>query len=320
MTRSTLSAAALLLVSLAACKASNAPHLGAPESTTATRTAGADDWGGAAESAPAGRASSYGGGGNGVGRVTAADEPAGPPAPVTDARRGEATVGTEVAELQRNKQGLGTAYGEQRSSSVRGTRFERENPYNPDALLSLRYNDAEGVQRIAHLKTGSSYLQPAARQSGGVTLTLRDDYGQPLQAAQVGGEVYAIGEPGTRYTLGLENHTGQRLEVVASVDGLDVIDGGEADFSKRGYVVDPYTSFAIDGWRTSDDTVAAFRFSDMDDSYAGRTGKPRNVGVIGIALFRERGYDEAELHRRDSADPFPNRYAPPPPARPYRGY
>ena len=316
MTRSTLSAAALLLASLAACKASNAPHLGAPESTTATRTAGADDWGGAAESAPAGRASSYGGGGNGVGRVTAADEPAGPPAPVTDARRGEATVGTEVAELQRNKQGLGTAYGEQRASSVRGVHFQRADQYNPDILLSMRYNDAEGVRQISQVKTGSPYMQSASRQTGAVSFTVRDEYGAPLPAAQVGADVYAIGDPGARYTIGVENHSAQRFEVVASVDGLDVIDGGEADFSKRGYVVDPYTSFAIEGWRTSDDSVAAFRFSDIDSAYAGQTGRPRNIGVIGVAFFREAGYHHDELIRRDSADPFPNRYPPPPP-RPY---
>lgn len=310
MTRSTLSAA-LLLATLAACKSSSSPHLGAPE--MAPSAAGEYGGGASAEGYAAGDSN----GGGGRSRAAAADD-MGAAAPMTD-KRGEATVGTEVAELER-KQGIGTAYGEQRSSSVRGTRFERENQYNPDALLSIRYNDAAGVQRISQIKTGQPYLQPAARQLGGVTLTLRDDYGQPLQAAQVGGDVYAIGEPGTRYTIGLENHTGQRLEVVASVDGLDVIDGGEADFSKRGYVIAPYTSFAIDGWRTSDDTVAAFRFSDMDDSYAGRTGKPRNVGVVGVALFRERGYDDAELHRRDSADPFPNRYTPPPPPRSYRGY
>lgn len=304
MTRSTL-AASLLLVSLAACaKAGSAPQLGAPESvaTGYGSSANADAGGGGDYfTAPS---------------KTAAPAPAAEAAAPISRGAGEATVSGHVAELER-KPGLGTAYGEQRSSSVRGTRFERANPYNPDAVLSLRYNDAAGVQRISQLRTGAPYVQPAVRQLGAVSVTLRDESGAPLQAAQVGGDVYAIGEPGSRYTIGVENHSAQRLEIVASVDGLDVIDGGEADFTKRGYVVDPYTSFAIDGWRTSDDTVAAFRFSDMDDSYAGRTGKPRNVGVIGVAVFREAGYDAAELHRRDTADPFPNRYAPPPPPRPY---
>ena len=147
-------------------------------------------------------------------------------------------------------------------------------------------------------------------------MTLRDEAAAPLAGARVGNDVYAIGETGARYTIGVENHSAYRYEVVASVDGLDVIDGGDADFSKRGYLIDPYTSFIIEGWRTGDDTVAAFRFSDMDSSYAGRTGKARNIGVIGVAFFHEQGqasYDE--LRRRDQADPFPNRYAPPPPTR-----
>lgn len=228
---------------------------------------------------------------------------------------GEASVSGKLAERERSR-GIGTAYGEQRSSSVRGTRFERADAYNPDLVLSLRYNDAAGVQQIAQHKTGSPHLFPAIQQSDAVSVTLRDEYGAPLSAAQVGGDVYAVGEIGARYTIGVENHTAQRVEVVASVDGLDVLDGGEADFHKRGYVVAPYTSFAIEGWRTSDDTVAAFRFSDTDSGYAAQMGKPRNIGVIGVAFFREAGHDD--LLRRDTADPFPNRYAPPPPT--YRGY
>jgi hypothetical protein len=46
-------------------------------------------------------------------------------------------------------------------------------------------------------------------------------------------------------------------------------------------------------------------------------GKGRNVGVIGVALYREMGSDPRwtpeELRQRNGADPFPNRYAPPPP-------
>lgn len=300
MTRSTL-VASLLLVSLAACsKQADFQRLSAPES---------------AGYAPAG----------GGGHIAAAEEAANAPEASADAvatapthsREGQASVGGALSERKRSTS-LGTAYGEQRHSQVRVTRFERADPYHPDLVLSLRYNDAEGVRRISELKTGSSYLYPAVQRGSEVTVTLRDESGAPLSAAQVGNDVYAIGEPGARYTIGIENHGAHRLEVVASVDGLDVLDGSEADFGKRGYVVNPYTSFAIEGWRTSDDTVAAFRFADTSQSYAAQTGKPRNIGVIGVALFREAGTDDHELIRRDSADPFPNRYAPPPPA--YRGY
>jgi hypothetical protein len=227
----------------------------------------------------------------------------------------DASVSGAPAPERQKAPGLGTSYGEQRFSSVRSVRFRRANPSVPDAVLSLRYDDAEGVRQMAQWKTGGA-PQAASSQAGIFTMTLRDEAAAPLAGAQIGGDIYAIGETGARYTIGVENHSAYRYEVVASVDGLDVIDGGDADFSKRGYLIDPYTSFIIEGWRTGDDTVAAFRFSDMDSSYAGRTGKSRNIGVIGVAFFHEEGqlsYDE--LRRRDQADPFPNRYAPPPPTR-----
>lgn len=235
---------------------------------------------------------------------------------------GDASVSASpVPPPQEYKPGLGTSYGEQRFSSVRGVQFRRANQTNPAALLSLRYNDADGVRQISQWKTGG-YPGRAVNQSGVLSMTLRDESGSPLPGAQVGSDVYAVGEAGARYVIGVENNSNQRYEVLASVDGLDVIDGQEADFTKRGYVINPYTSFVIEGWRTSDDTVAAFRFSDMDSAYAERMGKGRNIGVIGVAFFQEEGYstNPNELHRRDTADPFPNRYAPPPPGYRANGY
>ena len=108
---------------------------------------------------------------------------------------------------------------------------------------------------------------------------------------------------------------------MATVDGLDVLDGRPGSFAKRGYLVDANSSLEIDGFRRSTSAVAAFRFGSVKDSYAARTSGDRNVGVIGIAVFREynRAYGNRidENRRRDNADPFPNRFAvPPPPATP----
>ena len=303
--------ALLSLAVLSACagKQADISSIGAPEPVGATTSSGpssdsAQTWGGGS-SAPSAKSSASGFDGEAVAS--------------RDSRADNDDVSASGAPMpapeRQQKPGLGTSYGEQRFSSVRTVRFRRANPSVPDAVLSMRYDDAEGVRQMAQWKTGGS-PQPASSQAGIFTMTLRDEVSAPLAGAQVGGDTYAVGETGARYTIGVENHSAYRYEVVASVDGLDVIDGAEADFSKRGYLIDPYTSFVIDGWRTGDDTVAAFRFSDMDSSYAGRTGKARNIGVIGVAFFHEQGqasYDE--LRRRDQADPFPNRYAPPPPGR-----
>jgi hypothetical protein len=103
-----------------------------------------------------------------------------------------------------------------------------------------------------------------------------------------GGRRFLLGAVGERYVVRISNPTAGRVEAVVSIDGLDAIDGRPASFAKRGYIVPPYGEVTIDGWRTSLDSVAAFRFSSVPASYAARTGRDRNVGVIGAAFFRER--------------------------------
>jgi hypothetical protein len=100
--------------------------------------------------------------------------------------------------------------------------------------------------------------------------------------------LYVVGEPGHQYEVRLDNRTDERLLAVTSVDGVNVITGKSADQQQSGYVLDPWDSVNIEGWRKSLDDVATFYFTRLSNSYAARTGRPENVGVIGVALFRER--------------------------------
>jgi len=102
-----------------------------------------------------------------------------------------------------------------------------------------------------------------------------------------GGERWIVGTPGHEYTIRIRNHTGQRILAVPSVDGVNAITGETASPEQSGYVLDPYGSVEIAGWRKSLSNTAAFYFTNVADSYAGRTGRPRDVGVIGLAVFRE---------------------------------
>jgi hypothetical protein len=113
--------------------------------------------------------------------------------------------------------------------------------------------------------------------------------GVPAREYQHDSRYYVEGRQGDRYALRVRNNTGRRVEVVASVDGLDVVDGKSADFvNKRGYVIGPWQSYDIEGFRVDMGRVAAFRFSSVGESYAAKLGKARNVGVIGVAFFAER--------------------------------
>ena len=122
----------------------------------------------------------------------------------------------------------------------------------------------------------------------GVDVEIRDrKSGRVLPVYWHDGERYVAGEPGHEYEIAIRNRDGCRILAVTSVDGVNVITGRTASPAQSGYVVDPWGSVEIDGWRKSMDEVAAFYFTALPDSYAARTGRPENVGVIGVALFRE---------------------------------
>jgi hypothetical protein len=112
--------------------------------------------------------------------------------------------------------------------------------------------------------------------------------GTALPVFHKDGRHYIVGVPGHEYAVRIRNTTGGRVLVVTSVDGVNVISGDTASTGQSGYVLDPWGSVEISGWRKSMARTAAFYFTDLGDSYAARTGRPQNVGVIGVAVFQER--------------------------------
>ena len=114
------------------------------------------------------------------------------------------------------------------------------------------------------------------------------DTGEWLSQHPHRGDVWVAGSPGHRYSVRLTNTTGERVLVVLSVDGINAITGQTANPSQAGYVLEPWETAEIAGWRKSYDDIAQFVFTDLPDSYAARTGRPDNAGVIGVAVFRER--------------------------------
>ncbi len=122
-----------------------------------------------------------------------------------------------------------------------------------------------------------------------VTVSLESARGGALPSVRHRGATFVAGEHGDRYEIRVDNNSAHRLEVVVSVDGLDAVSGRAGDFtSQRGYVLEPFGSVVIDGFRTSLERVAAFRFSSVGDSFAAKSGAAHNAGVIGVAVFKER--------------------------------
>jgi len=102
------------------------------------------------------------------------------------------------------------------------------------------------------------------------------------------GRAYVVGKPGNEYQIALRSRRGEDLLAVVSVDGVNVMSGETASARQSGYVLTPWQRYDVRGWRKNLGEVAAFYFTSLGDSYAGRTGRPDNVGVIGVALFRRK--------------------------------
>jgi hypothetical protein len=156
---------------------------------------------------------------------------------------------------------------------------------------------------LALAAAGCARAEPLVRMD-----VLDLDRGELLPQYPHRGRGYVEGRPGHRYAVVLQNLTGGRVLAVVSVDGVNAITGETAGASQGGYVLGPWQRLEVRGWRKNLSEIAEFHFTSLGDSYAARTGRPGNVGVIGVAAFRERV-------------PPPVYYAPPPPysGGPYPG-
>lgn len=242
------------------------------------------------------------------------------PSPAPAARAEAKAQRAYEAEAPRDERpGLGTSWGETRESRVSSAPFERRDGDQPFTVSSISYNDAAGVRAMTRGASLGAVPRDGIDVAGGaVRVRLLDGSHRQLPTYDLGSRGVVVGQEGERYIISLENRTSQRLEAVASVDGLDVIDGQPGSYRKRGYLLGAWQTVEIDGFRRSYDEVAAFRFGSVSSSYAARKGDDRNVGVIGVALFAERGDDSwlaPEVERRRRADPFPGHFATPPGSR-----
>jgi hypothetical protein len=133
------------------------------------------------------------------------------------------------------------------------------------------------------------------------------DRHRPLETYRYQGKAYVAGRTGDYYAVRITNRTGERLLVVLSVDGVNAITGQTASPEQTGYVLRPWTTAEIAGWRKATDEVAGFYFTRLSSSYADRTGRPANVGVIGAAVFREARPPQPEIAAapRDEVHPAP---------------
>jgi hypothetical protein len=206
-----------------------------------------------------------------------------------------------------NRPGLATGWGSSVRSDLSYTGFQRAGSKPYGGVSMIHYNDREGIEAMTNWKHGSAGMEQAA--GGLVEWGVKSGF-STLRNYRGNGRRFVLGREGKNYALVVKNRARCRVEAVLSVDGLDVMDGQPASTGKRGYVISPGQTLTVKGWRRSDRQVASFQFSGVGDSYANlRHGETRNVGVIGLAVFPEKGVDPwkwmpGEVDRRENAKPF----------------
>lgn len=215
---------------------------------------------------------------------------------------------TRAAE---ERPGLATGFGESIPSEWNRQSFVRA-ASSPSGTSVVYYNDREGFEAMSGSPDRADAMRKAAggRVEWGIRGGMRYLPAYETYSWSSNGRRFVIGKEGDDYSIVIKNLCKSRLELVLSVDGLDVLDGKAASMSKQGYVIAPGETLEIKGWRTSPDRVSRFRFSTVSGSYANlRHGEHRNVGVIGMAVFDEKGVDPwkwmpDEVGNRFAAKPF----------------
>ena len=190
---------------------------------------------------------------------------------------------------------LGTQWGEGRESVTKVVKASRITPDRARDIAQMRYSDEDSIRRA--LGRQAERQTNVLLGDGDVEWMLSSGSGPalPIFTSRGGSDYQVAGRNGERYELVYHNRSNRYYEVVATVDGLDVLTGQPGSVKSDGYLLRPGERLVIDGFRKSDKEVAAFRFSAKGRAYANNTpaGEARNVGVIGTALF------EIRLDERD---------------------
>jgi hypothetical protein len=235
----------------------------------------------------------------------------GPPPSAAAGSPGNRAAESSDAPRQKERPGLATGWGKEKTSELSSRHFVRASS-KPAGIDAIFYNTKDGIKAMSGYSSSTPSVQTAA--GGLVEWGIKGGVGflpaYKEYAFSGGDRRMVVGEKDGTYSIYVKNRSKSALEIVASVDGLDVNDGKAASFAKKGYIVGAGETVTIEGFRTSWSTVASFKFSSVSNSYANiRHGHTRNVGVIGIAVFTQKGVDPwtwmpTEVKTRNTANPF----------------
>jgi len=127
-------------------------------------------------------------------------------------------------------------------------------------------------------------------------------------------KLFIESKDGTEFEIDVKNHNSNRVMVIVSVDGIDVINGKPATNDSSGYIIGGNDAIRIKGFRKDTETVGSFKFTSNKNSYANGKGDGGNEGIISVRFFEEkriarepmwRNHDSYMSHQPNLAD-IPN--------------
>ena len=209
----------------------------------------------------------------------------------------------ETPDIQSSAKKLGTQWGEDVNSAV--------TTVNASRLTNSPFDTATIYYRGESIPSRIQTMNYIALSPLEIKVTEQRGYKMPIYRNHQGQYILPAKE-GQRYQLTIANTDRNRTyEVVTTVDGIDVLNGRAGSYQNSGYLIRPKSEVTIEGFRKSQDHVAAFRFATPENSYVNQNiqGDERNIGVIGFAMFEVR-----EQLPDCEANPFPAnaQYAPAP--------
>ena len=135
--------------------------------------------------------------------------------------------------------------------------------------------------------------------------------GRPVTEFVHEGETFMEGRGGSEFEIEIRNTTGNRVMAVVSVDGLSVISGAAAGLESPGYIIQPYQTVVIPGWKLDQNKAAKFEFGSRGSSYVQATeGSAANCGVLGLMVWSEKP-PPPPIARRLGGSMYPNAHKSP---------
>jgi hypothetical protein len=208
--------------------------------------------------------------------------------PLANSSAPKSEVAHRRLSLVQERPGLATTQGREISSKISFVDFQRADRSKPLATAMMYYDDEEGVEAMtrADWSYKGSGLQESA--DGLIEWGVRSGF-RYAKNYNSGSKRFVVGKKDREYSIVIKNKAHSRLEIITSVDGNNVLSGQAASYEQRGHIVEPNETLVIEGFRTNQEAVHAFKFSSVRDSFTQQVhGNSKNVGVIGLAIFAEK--------------------------------